>query len=77
MRSLNIPLPFSATLTNSTKLLIMLQHFFFEWVIASMFKGIPGYALEQFDNLGTQELQIRLPYRPGFKQQLMCANVAV
>jgi hypothetical protein len=30
--------------------------FLFEWVFASMFKGIPGYVLEQFFNLGLQEL---------------------
>jgi hypothetical protein len=34
--------------------------FFFEWAFASMFKGIPGNALEQFFNLGSQELQGRL-----------------
>jgi hypothetical protein len=34
--------------------------FFFEWVFASMFKGLPGYALEQYFNLGSQELQVRL-----------------
>jgi hypothetical protein len=34
--------------------------FLFEWVFASMFKGIPGYELEQFFNLGSQELQVKL-----------------
>jgi hypothetical protein len=34
--------------------------FLFEWVFASMRKGIPGYALEQFFNLGSQELRVSL-----------------
>ncbi len=34
--------------------------FLFEWVFASMFKGIPGYVLEQFFNLGLQELWVGL-----------------
>ena len=32
----------------------------FEWVFASMFKGIPGYVCEQFFNLGSKGLRDRL-----------------
>jgi hypothetical protein len=34
--------------------------YFFEWLFMSMFKGIPGYELEQFFNLGSQGLQDKL-----------------
>jgi hypothetical protein len=34
--------------------------YFFEWLFMSMFKGVPGYALEQFFNLGSQGLRDKL-----------------
>jgi hypothetical protein len=34
--------------------------FSFEWVFMSMFKGIPGYALEKFFNFGTKDLREKL-----------------
>jgi hypothetical protein len=35
-------------------------NYFFEWLFMSIFKGNPGYAMEQFFNFGSQGLQDRL-----------------